>query len=134
MPISERIYASLVTGHARAGDIDAASGVLDSMKKNGLTPHNIAYTSLLCAHAEMGNLPAIEAVSDYLLFPALRYVSVQVFGQMSTERLFPSMMTYLQVMNTLSRHGHGAMVADILNLVRNREWLSLGEAEVMRLT
>ncbi len=64
MPISERIYASLVTGHARAGDMEAAAGILDTMKKNGLIPHNIVYTSLLCAHAERGDIQAIEKVSD----------------------------------------------------------------------
>ena len=64
MPVSERIYASLVTGHARAGDMEAAVGVLSTMKENGLIPHNIVYTSLLCAYAERGDMQAIETVSE----------------------------------------------------------------------
>ena len=36
------------------------------------------------------------------------------------------MMTYIQVINSLSKHGYGALTSDVLNLVKNREWLSLG--------
>ena len=61
-PMSESIYASLITGHARAGNIEAAERVIASMKSNRQRPHNVAYTSLLCAYAEKGDIDAIERV------------------------------------------------------------------------
>lgn len=62
LPLSEAIYASLVTGHSRAGDIEAAEEVISIMKASGHVPHNVVYTSLLCAHAERGNIEAITKV------------------------------------------------------------------------
>lgn len=63
MPISEPICASLVTGHARAGNMQAAEEVLSAMKANGQVPHNVVYTRLLCAYAEKGEIDSVERVS-----------------------------------------------------------------------
>ena len=63
MPISEPICASLVTGHARAGNMEAAEEVLSVMKTNGQVPHNVVYTRLLCAYAEKGDIGAVQRVS-----------------------------------------------------------------------
>ena len=93
LPISERIYASLVTGHARAGDMKAAAGVLDTMKKNGLIPHNIVYTSLLCAHAERGDIHAIESVSCLLLPSTMRSVCVVCVCVRCLARCVPSVFS-----------------------------------------
>jgi leucine-rich PPR motif-containing protein len=60
--LSENIYASLVTGHARAGNIEAAERVITNMKASNQRPHNVTYTSLLCAYAERGDIDAIEKV------------------------------------------------------------------------
>ena len=66
MPLSEPVYASLVTGHARAGDMERAEKVLDTMRANHHVPHNVVYTSLLCAYAERGDMDAINNVSPAL--------------------------------------------------------------------
>ena len=60
--LSESVYASLVTGHARAGNMEAAKKILTNMKASNQRPHNATYTSLLCAHAEKGDMEAIEKV------------------------------------------------------------------------
>lgn len=91
MPISERIYASLVTGHARAGDLHAAAGVLETMKRNGLIPHNVVYTSLLCAHAERGDIKQIESVS-YLCSQSMHvcvYVPIRCLDRCVRSVCFP---------------------------------------------
>lgn len=46
---------------------------------------------------------------------------------MREERLFPSMTAYTEVMNTLSKHGHGSLVPTVLALIKNKEWLSSGK-------
>lgn len=46
---------------------------------------------------------------------------------MRSERLFPSMGAYTEVMNTLSKYGHGSLVTRILDLIKNKEWLSSGK-------
>lgn len=61
-PMSESIYASLVTGHARAGNMEAAERVITNMKATRQKPHNPTYTSLLCAYAERGDMEAIDKV------------------------------------------------------------------------
>lgn len=66
-PMSESIYASLITGHARAGNIEAAERVITNMKAANQRPHNVAYTSLLCAYAERGDMEAIEKVQRLCL-------------------------------------------------------------------
>lgn len=53
---------NLVTGHARAGKMEAAERVIINMKENRHTPHNVVYTSLLCAHAERGDIDSIVKV------------------------------------------------------------------------
>lgn len=63
MPLSKSVYASLVTGHSRAGDIEGAEKVVHVMKENELSPDNLVYTSLLCAYAERGDVDAIFEVS-----------------------------------------------------------------------
>lgn len=60
--MSESIYASLITGHARAGNMEAAERVIANMKATHQKPHNVAYTSLLCAYAERGDIEAVEKV------------------------------------------------------------------------
>lgn len=62
-PMSESIYASLITGHARAGNMEAAERVITNMKATHQKPHNVAYTSLLCAYAERGDIEAVEKVN-----------------------------------------------------------------------
>ena len=64
MPINEHVYAALVTGHSRGGDMAAAEKLLTVMRENGLAPGIITYTSLLCAHAEKGDMDAIHRVSS----------------------------------------------------------------------
>ena len=61
-PLSEKVYASLVTGHSRAGDMKAAQEVITAMKANHHIPHNTVYSSLMCAYAERGDIEAIKKV------------------------------------------------------------------------
>ena len=62
LPINEHVYASLVTGHARSGDMGGALQVMEMMKGNGLEPGVVTYTALLLAYAEKGDIEAIEKV------------------------------------------------------------------------
>lgn len=64
MPISESVYASLVTGHARAGNMEAAKEVITKMKSKQHTPHNIVYNSLACAYAEKGDIDNVIKVHN----------------------------------------------------------------------
>ena len=50
----------------------------------------------------------------------------QVFERMFANRLFPSMVSYIHVMNALSRHGHGAMVTQVMDKFKNTQWLTSG--------
>lgn len=63
LPINEHVYASLVTGHARSGDMPGALQVMEMMRGNGLDPGVVSYTALLLAYAEKGDIDAIERVS-----------------------------------------------------------------------
>ena len=49
---------------------------------------------------------------------------------MRAEKLFPSMGAYTEVMNTLSKSGHGSLVPQVLELIKNKEWLSAGESYI----
>ena len=62
LPMSETLYAAMVTGHSRAGDLEAAKGVLETMKADGHSSSDAVYTSLLCAYAERGLLEDIMKV------------------------------------------------------------------------
>ena len=62
LPMSETVYAAMVTGHSRAGDLEAAKGVMGTMKANGHRAHNAVYMSLLCAYAERGLMDDIKKV------------------------------------------------------------------------
>ncbi len=51
---------------------------------------------------------------------------MQTFHKMCGDRVFPVMKTYNSVMNTLSKYGHGDLVAHVLTCIRNKEWVSSG--------
>ncbi len=59
---SEPVFAAMVTGHARSGDLGEAEGVISMLRSKNHTPHNIVYSSLLCAFAERGRIKDIEEV------------------------------------------------------------------------
>ena len=46
---------------------------------------------------------------------------------MRGENLFPAMMGYTKVMDVLSKYGHGVLVNQVMDLIKNKEWLSAGE-------
>lgn len=56
------IYASLITGHAQNGNMEQAEGVLEMTKSKGYTPGSVAYSALLCAYAQHGDLDGMLKV------------------------------------------------------------------------
>uniref|UniRef100_A0A672KX40 Leucine rich pentatricopeptide repeat containing n=1 Tax=Sinocyclocheilus grahami TaxID=75366 RepID=A0A672KX40_SINGR len=60
LPITEAVFNSLVTGHARAGDMDSAEGILSVMKGSGIEPGPDTYLSLLNVYAEKGDISQIK--------------------------------------------------------------------------
>ena len=46
---------------------------------------------------------------------------------MKQEDVSPSAQTNILVMDTLSMHGHGTLVADILSLMKSKTWLNQGK-------
>lgn len=107
LPINEHIYASLITGHARSGDMTGALQVMEIMKSNGLEPGVVSYTALLLAYAEKGDIDAIE----------------KVLGEMRTKRLFAPITLQVKIMDTLSKFNHGKHVLKVLSMVHNKQWL-----------
>ena len=65
MPMRDTFHATLVTGHSRAGDLEAAENVKVAIEANGHHAHSAVYTSLLCAYAERGLLEDIKKVGVY---------------------------------------------------------------------
>ncbi len=63
IPMTQDIYASMVTGQSRSGDLEGAEGVLDKMKADGLEVSHVVHTSLLCAYAERGLTDKIAEVT-----------------------------------------------------------------------
>ena len=59
---NDMVYAAMITGHSRAGDLKAAECVIDTIKAKGDTAHSTVYSSLLCAYAERGLLEDIKKV------------------------------------------------------------------------
>ncbi|KAL0177792.1 hypothetical protein M9458_026686, partial [Cirrhinus mrigala] len=60
LPITEAVFNSLVTGHARAGDMDSSEGILSVMKGAGIEPGPDTYLSLLNVYAEKGDIAKIK--------------------------------------------------------------------------
>ncbi|KTG42350.1 hypothetical protein cypCar_00026373, partial [Cyprinus carpio] len=60
LPITEAVFNSLVTGHARGGDMDSAEGILSVMKGAGIEPGPDTYLSLLNVYAEKGDIAKIK--------------------------------------------------------------------------
>ena len=59
---SEALHAAMVTGHSRAGDLEAAKDVIATMEAKDHRVHITIYTSLLCAYAERGLVEDIKKV------------------------------------------------------------------------
>ena len=56
------IHSSLITGHARANDIENAEKLLEMLKTDYQGPMDVSYASLIKAYGERGNIDAIEKV------------------------------------------------------------------------
>ena len=61
LAINENVYASLITGHARANDLAGAEKLLQEMGDQ-ITPGVLSFTALLCAYAERGDMASINRV------------------------------------------------------------------------
>ena len=64
LAINENVYASLITGHARADDIVGAEKLLHEMGDQ-ITPGLLSFTALLCAYAERGDMASINRVGPW---------------------------------------------------------------------
>uniref|UniRef100_A0AAY4D3Q6 PROP1-like PPR domain-containing protein n=1 Tax=Denticeps clupeoides TaxID=299321 RepID=A0AAY4D3Q6_9TELE len=60
LPITEAVFNSLVSGHAHAGDMGSAEGILSVMKGAGIEPGPDTYLALLSAYAEKGDIAKIK--------------------------------------------------------------------------
>uniref|UniRef100_A0A671LHD6 Leucine-rich PPR motif-containing protein, mitochondrial-like n=1 Tax=Sinocyclocheilus anshuiensis TaxID=1608454 RepID=A0A671LHD6_9TELE len=60
LPITEAVFNSLATGHARARDMDSAEGILSVMKGAGIEPGPDTYLSLLNVYAEKGDFAKMK--------------------------------------------------------------------------
>ena len=65
-------YTSLLTGYARAGDLEQAVLMLHAMKKRGAQPNEITYTSLIGAMASAGKIPQAEKMVAYMAESGVR--------------------------------------------------------------
>ncbi len=99
MPINEHVYAALITGHARSGDMKSAGELIGVMRENGINPGVVSYTALLCAYAEKGDMDGVRSV----------------ISEMRESRVFPHVPVYIKVMDTLSRCGHGMLITEVSN-------------------
>lgn len=64
LAINENVYASLITGHARADDMAGAEKLLHEMGDQ-ITPGLLSFTALLCAYAERGDMASINRVGPW---------------------------------------------------------------------
>ncbi len=60
--VLEEVYAGLITGHSKAGQLAQAEQVLEVMKSTQNSIGTNVYTSLLLAYAERGLLNKISEV------------------------------------------------------------------------
>uniref|UniRef100_A0A4W3GXT7 Leucine rich pentatricopeptide repeat containing n=1 Tax=Callorhinchus milii TaxID=7868 RepID=A0A4W3GXT7_CALMI len=60
LPITEVVFNSLVTGHAKAGDLQSAEGVLTVMADAGIEPGPDTYVALLNVYADKGDIDKIN--------------------------------------------------------------------------
>mmetsp|Transcript_18983 Transcript_18983/g.29325 ORF Transcript_18983/g.29325 Transcript_18983/m.29325 type:complete len:398 (-) Transcript_18983:111-1304(-) len=65
-------YTSLLTGYARAGDLEKAVSMLHAMKRRGVQPNEITYTSLIGAMALAGKIPQAEKMVAYMTESGVR--------------------------------------------------------------
>ncbi len=56
------IHANLITGNARADNMEGAEELLETLKSDYQGPLDLSYSSLIQAYAERGNVDAIEKV------------------------------------------------------------------------
>ena len=64
IPLTSSVYAAMITGHSRVGELDQAKALLESLKVKGQAPTTV-YCSLLCAYAEKGLVESIKEVINY---------------------------------------------------------------------
>ncbi len=86
LPVTESVYGSLITGYSRAARLSEAEGVLDTMKQDGYSVGVTAFSSLICAYAERGQLDKIRevttvmtAIISYLAVVWMRYCLMKCF-------------------------------------------------------
>jgi len=48
---------------------------------------------------------------------------------MRVENVFASTSSLISVMNTLSLYNHGQVIPEVLNLVRNKQWILEGKID-----
>ena len=56
------IQSSLITGHARANNMESAEELLEALKTDHEGNIDMSYASLIKAYGERGNIDAIEKV------------------------------------------------------------------------
>ena len=80
-------------------------------------PGNVAYTALVCGYAELGQMENVERVSCCMCVCGCvceLNIVTQVLIEMRQRKLFPSLMVYINLMNSLSERGHTHLINKVL--------------------
>uniref|UniRef100_A0A7N9ASD3 Leucine rich pentatricopeptide repeat containing n=1 Tax=Mastacembelus armatus TaxID=205130 RepID=A0A7N9ASD3_9TELE len=103
LPITEVVFSSLVTGHARAGDIESAKNILSVMQGAGIEPGPDTYVALLKAYAEKGDFDSLKKTLE------------------AAESADCSLMDrdLMQVIFALAKTGHQQHVPEIIQRLRH---------------
>ncbi|KAK7821573.1 hypothetical protein U0070_014453 [Myodes glareolus] len=64
LAVTEAVFSALVTGHARAGDMENAENILTVMKEAGIEPGPDTYLALLNAYAEKGDIDHVKQILE----------------------------------------------------------------------
>uniref|UniRef100_A0A6Q2XHP1 PROP1-like PPR domain-containing protein n=1 Tax=Esox lucius TaxID=8010 RepID=A0A6Q2XHP1_ESOLU len=103
LPITEAVFNSLVTGHARADDMESAVSILSVMKGAGIEPGPDTYVALLNAYAERGDMEKIRQ-------------TLETAGSTDISLMDRDLM---QVVFSLAKAGYHQHVPSIVDLMRH---------------
>ncbi|XP_030567856.1 leucine-rich PPR motif-containing protein, mitochondrial [Drosophila novamexicana] len=102
LPVNENVFNSLILGHSQANDLESAKGILGVMKQAGLEPSADTYTTLLCAFARHGDIEALQST----------------LAECEPKEIILLDKDLLDIMYTLTVHGHGEHVDALLGKLR----------------
>ncbi|RKP10820.1 hypothetical protein THASP1DRAFT_27416 [Thamnocephalis sphaerospora] len=102
VPLDVASYAILIDAQVKANDIEAAFGLLNDMREDGIQPDTVIYTSLLDMCARVGDYERAHSI----------FKGMKTGADINTR---PNLITYNIILGMLQKHGDGSQVQKLLD-------------------